>query len=572
VRRRQLTPVAQAHHNRCDIRAEDDSLSDAATAVANTGLRAAPDAATVAVVITTYNHAHFLLQAIHSVFAQTHPAAEILVVDDGSGDDPAAVVSQCAGVTLLRQNNQGLSAARNAGLKAVRSDKVVFLDADDRLLPNAIAAGLACFAGAAGCGFVYGGYRLIDRHGRAFGRDSYNPPGAEPYRDMLRGNQIGMHATVMYDRARLVASGGFDTAVRRCEDYDVYLRMARDGPIASHPQLVAEYRWHGGNMSSNHREMLDWALRVHARHEQTARTLGDAVRDWKEGRRVWRHHYAGEMLGTARRRWATSPSLGAVAGGVLQAIQAAPVATLKLLLRSLRNKLALGRFLGRRGGRPRPRFPLGSVRFGDVGDVQPISDDFGFERGTPIDRFYIEQFLRGNAGDIAGRVLEVGDDAYSRRFGGQRITQQDVLHVSADNEAATLVGDLSQPATLPAAAFDCLVLTQTLHLIFDMRAAVAEMHRGLKPGGVVLLTVPGITRIDRGEWGADWFWSLTPAAATRLFGDVFGADNVRVESHGNVFAATAFLQGLAVEETDTAKLAINDACFPVIVTVRARKP
>ena len=211
------------------------------------------------------------------------------------------------------------------------------------------------------------------------------------------------------------------------------------------------------------------------------------------------------------------------------------------------------------------------MRFGDVGEVQPVSDDFGFDRGTPIDRFYIEQFLQRNAADIAGRALEVGDDAYCRRFGASRITQQDVLHVSADNPAAALVGDLSRHGALPPAAFDCLVLTQTLHLIFDMRPAVAEMHRGLKPGGVLLLTVPGITRIDRGEWGAGWFWSLTPAAATRLFGEVFGAGNVRVESHGNAFAATAFLQGLALEEVDSAKLAVNDACFPVIVTVRAQK-
>jgi glycosyltransferase involved in cell wall biosynthesis/SAM-dependent methyltransferase len=528
--------------------------------------RVASDKTTVAVIMTTYNHAHFLLEAIHSVLAQTHPADEILVVDDGSSDDPAAVVSLCASVKLIRQNNQGLSAARNAGLKAVRSDKVVFLDADDRLLPNAIAAGLACYANDASCGFVYGGYRLIDQHGRPFGKDVYNLVGPQPYRDMLRGNQIGMHATVMYDRARLVASGGFDPAVERCEDYDVYLRMSRDGPIASHPQFVAEYRWHGGNMSSNHREMLDWALRVHARHEQTARALGAAAGDWQEGRRRWRSYYASEMLGATRRRWASERSPGAAARGVVQALCVSPGTIARALAQSARRHLR--KRLPAASGQRRA---LGAVRFGDLDNVAPISDDFGFERGTPIDRFYIEQFLQRNAGDIAGRALEVGDDAYCRRFGGQRITQQDVLHVSADNPTATLVGDLSRPGTLPPAAFDCLVLTQTLHLIFDMHAAVAEMHRGLKPGGMVLLTVPGITRIDRGEWGADWFWSLTPAAATRLFGEVFGADNVRVESHGNVFAATAFLHGLAVEEVDAAKLTVNDACFPVIVTVRARK-
>jgi glycosyltransferase involved in cell wall biosynthesis/SAM-dependent methyltransferase len=540
-------------------------------AVANPGSQAAPDQTTVAVVITSYNHAHFLLEAIHSVLAQIHPPSEILVVDDGSTDNPADVVLQCEGVSLLRQGNQGLSAARNAGLKAVRSDKVVFLDADDRLLPEAISAGLACFAAAGACGFVYGGYRLIDKHGQVFGKDIYNPASRQPYRDMLRGNQIGMHATVMYDRSRLLAIGAFDPTVKRCEDYDVYLRMARTGPVASHPQVIAEYRWHGGNMSSNHADMLDWALRVHDRHVKQARAMGDAAGDWKHGRQVWRNYYAGEMLGAARRRWATDAALGATARSVLQAVAASPVVITKSLVQTLRNRLALGRFVPGRSRRRERRLALGSVRWGDMGNVKPISDEFGFDRGTPIDRFYIEEFLRSNAVDIAGRVLEVGDDAYCRRFGAQRVTQQDVLHVKADNAAATLVGDLSQPGTLPAAAFDCLVLTQTLHLIFDMQAAVAEMHRGLRPGGVVLLTVPGISRIDRDEWGADWFWSLTPAAATRLFSGVFGADNVRVECHGNVFAATAFLQGLAVEELDTAKLEVQDACFPVIVAVRARK-
>ena len=227
------------------------------------------------------------------------------------------------------------------------------------------------------------------------------------------------------------------------------------------------------------------------------------------------------------------------------------------------------RFKRLQGKRPRP--PLGSVIFGDLDSVVPISTDFGFDRGTPIDRYYIEQFLDHHAADIGGRVLEIGDDSYCRRFGGTRITQQDVLHVMADNPAATIFGDLSKPGILPADTYDCLVLTQTLHLIFDLHAAVIEMHRALKPGGIVLLTVPGISQIDRGAWGDTWFWSLTRCSALRLFSEVFGADNVSVESHGNVFAATAFLQGLAVEEIDTAKLQIDDVYYPVIVAVRAQK-
>jgi SAM-dependent methyltransferase len=179
--------------------------------------------------------------------------------------------------------------------------------------------------------------------------------------------------------------------------------------------------------------------------------------------------------------------------------------------------------------------------------------------------------LSRQANDIAGRVLEVGDDEYSRRFGGAKISRQDILHFHSGNPRATIVGDLAKPDVLPPAAFDCLVLTQTLHLIYDMPAAVRAMHRALKPNGVVLLTVPGISRIHRGEWGKDWCWSLTEMSARRMFSDIFGADRVEAETYGNVFAATAFLQGLALEEVPEAKLSMRDPAFPVIVSVRAQK-
>src|SRR5437867_3004984 len=119
----------------------------------------------VAVVITSYNHAHFLADAIASVLAQTHRASEIIVVDDGSTDDVAAVVARYPAVKLVRQSNQGLAAARNRGLHEAHTDKVIFLDADDRLLPHAVAAGLGCFGRSPACGFVYGGYRRVFMNG-----------------------------------------------------------------------------------------------------------------------------------------------------------------------------------------------------------------------------------------------------------------------------------------------------------------------------------------------------------------------------------------------------------------------
>jgi SAM-dependent methyltransferase len=187
----------------------------------------------------------------------------------------------------------------------------------------------------------------------------------------------------------------------------------------------------------------------------------------------------------------------------------------------------------------------------------------------PIDRYYVEAFLAERSTDICGRALEIGDASYCRRFG--RITHQDVLHVNAGAPEATIKGDLSQSGVLPLGVYDCMVITQTLHLIYDMRAAIRQMYKALKPGGVLLLTSPGISRIDRGDWKDIWYWSLTEASIRRLFVQAFGDENCDVGVYGNVYAATCFLQGLALDEVDRKKLDVLDPSFPVILTVRARK-
>jgi len=206
---------------------------------------------------------------------------------------------------------------------------------------------------------------------------------------------------------------------------------------------------------------------------------------------------------------------------------------------------------------------------GRVSSATPLCRDFGYSRGTPIDRHYIEGFLERHSVDIRGRVLEVGDDSYSRRFGGDRVMQQDVLHIHAGHPQATIVGDRAEPGVMPIQAFDCIILTQNLRLIFDMAAAVAQLHRTLRPGGVALIAVPGISPIDRSEWKASWYWSLTDIALARLLSGPFAPAAVTVSAHGNLFAATAFLHGAAVEEVDAAKLEPFDSAYPVTVAGRA---
>ena len=200
--------------------------------------------------------------------------------------------------------------------------------------------------------------------------------------------------------------------------------------------------------------------------------------------------------------------------------------------------------------------------------TRPLSDSWGFDRGTPIDRYFIESFLTRHADDIRGRVLEIKSNAYTVRF-GQDVESRDVLDIDATNPNATLVADLANTTELPSARYDCFILTQTLQLIFDFRAAIASSHKLLRPGGTLLVTVPCVSRVVPRYGQETDYWRFTPASCRRLFGDVFGPSNVTVEPLGNVGAGVAFLRGAAVEEIPRAVLQQNDQDFPVVIAVRA---
>jgi SAM-dependent methyltransferase len=215
---------------------------------------------------------------------------------------------------------------------------------------------------------------------------------------------------------------------------------------------------------------------------------------------------------------------------------------------------------------------VGTVNFGSLRRLKPMSREFGYDRGTPIDRYYIENFLAHQSNDIQGRVLEIGDATYTRKFGGDRVTHSDVLHVVEGNPEATIVGDLMHADNIPSEVFDCVILTQTLHLLYDMKTAVANLYRILKPGGILLVTVPGISQVVKCDWGSDWCWALTTQSARMLGEEFFHKNTLQVESHGNVLAAIAFLQGLAVEELSQEELDFHDDEYQVLITLRAVKP
>jgi len=212
--------------------------------------------------------------------------------------------------------------------------------------------------------------------------------------------------------------------------------------------------------------------------------------------------------------------------------------------------------------------PVSQVRFGDFRRLEPFSREYGYDRGQPIDRYYIEKFLKSQGHLITGAVLEIGERTYTEAF-GQNVVRSDMLHVS-DEEGATYVDDLTEGASVPSNTYDCVILTQTLHLIFDMKQALQTIYRVLKPGGVLLCTVPGITQVADSDWNETWYWALTSNAARKLFGLVYPPGNVEVNAFGNVLAATCFLQGLSATELYAWELDAFDQEYPVTVAIVAR--
>lgn len=216
--------------------------------------------------------------------------------------------------------------------------------------------------------------------------------------------------------------------------------------------------------------------------------------------------------------------------------------------------------------------PVGWVRFGHLRRLRPISSDYGNSRGLEIDRYYIEKFLLEFATDIRGHVLEIKHNAYTVRFGGDRVTKSDVLHPVEGNPDATIIADLTKADHLPSNTFDAIIFTQTLQVIYDIRTVIGTLHRILKPGGVLLATVSGMAQLsleDFDKWGE--YWRFTSLSARLLVEEAFGAGRVTVRAYGNVLAAISFLEGLAVEDLKKKELDAVDRSYEVLIAVRAVK-
>jgi SAM-dependent methyltransferase len=217
--------------------------------------------------------------------------------------------------------------------------------------------------------------------------------------------------------------------------------------------------------------------------------------------------------------------------------------------------------------------PVGWVRFGNLRRLKPMTPDYGYSRGLPIDRYYIEKFLSGFSTDIRGHVLEIKHNKYTVKYGQDRVTKSDVLHPVEGNPDATIVADLTKADHLPSNVYDAIIFTQTLQVIYDIRKTIATLYRILKPGGVLLATASGMAQLsleDFDKWGE--YWRFTSLSARLAFEEAFSAGNVTVKAYGNVLAAISFLAGLACEDLKKEELDAIDRSYEILISIRAVKP
>ncbi|BAY31963.1 family 2 glycosyl transferase [Nostoc carneum NIES-2107] len=531
----------------------------------------------------------FFIEAIESVFAQNYKNWELLLVDDGSNDESSAIALQYVQkypekVRYLEHpnhQNRGMSASRNLGVFHAKGEYIAFLDADDIWLPQKLEKQISILAAYPEVGMVYGSSRFwFSWTGKPedVKRDRQRKLGVTPDTVVKSPALISLFleqqaetpgtCSVLLRRDVVKDVGGFEESFRGMfEDQAFFYKVCLKFPVFVESGCWDRYRQHSQSSCSiaetqgeynpeqpnyAYSTFLNWLEQYLLIQEITDQKIWQALRVVLL---PYRHPYYIAKIYLSKRFYEFNRYMKKILKLIVQ--QTLPISIQNQLKSHLRRI---------------EYYPsVGKINFGDLRRLKPVSQSFGYDRGLPIDRYYIENFLAHHAEDIRGNVLEIGDNFYTMRFGGDRITKSDVLHIKEGNTNATIIGDLANSDNISADTFDCLVLTQTLHFIYDIRAAVKTIYRILKPGGIGLITVPGISQISVDEWQDYWCWSFTAISVQKLFVEVFPPENLQINTYGNVLAATSFLQGLATEELRKQELDEHDPSYQVLITIRCVK-
>ena len=496
----------------------------------------------VATVVRCADMLRHLHATLASIQRQDRPAGEIVIAGDAltppAARDWLSQLCRERGFTFVEAAGDTPGAARNAGIRATTAPYVMCIDAGDCVSPSYHSTAAARFEADENVGLVTSPLQWL------------GPGSTERTASPLRVDMVALvedaelvHNASVFRRQAWVDLGGFDETLPALESYEFWLRLLARGQacsVAEDARLIRPRREHALYRRAWERDAHAAAFaRVLAKHAPLFADHADAVlfsREQEIGELATQYRHA-----VARR------------DNALREIDA-----LKARAEKLRKAL--------------PSKEAGAFDLGDFGRTTPAARDWGYERGKPVDRYYIERFLERHSSDIHGAVLEVQEADYTRRYGGDRVTRSDVLDLDAANPRATVVADLRCANNIPSDTYDCIILTQTIHVVDDMPSVVRECLRILKPGGVLLATLPSASRVCL-EYGHDGdFWRVTEAGAREVFAKAFAADRVEVEACGNVLVNAAFLYGLGCQELSAADFEAVDPYFPLIVSVRASKP
>jgi peptidoglycan/xylan/chitin deacetylase (PgdA/CDA1 family)/SAM-dependent methyltransferase len=478
---------------------------------------------------------------VASVKRQTTDAGVLVLVTDPSTPRPACDwLHSFAGRERLLVAHADVAtpgAVRNAGIRAVTAAYIMCIDAGDRVDPRCHEAAAAKLDAERTVDVVTSSVLVLGPGAET------NIIGASGHDiDALVADTEAIHSAAMFRRTAWASLGGFDESLSTLEAYDFWLRLLHSGRRAAVVDLPLVVRtWRDDGL---YRRAWESVLHKAAVEQIVARHATIFRRD--PAAALYSRERILRQLGDQYRSAVKSRDDG------VRELEA-----LKARVAALRGSL--------------PENERDGVDLGDLRRTAPVARGWGYERGRPIDRYYIERFLEGHAGDIRGTVLEVQEPDYTTRFGGNRVTRSDVLDLNAGNPRATILSDLRSASNIAANTYDCIILTQTLHVVDDMEAVVGECHRILKPGGVLLATLPAASRVCL-EYGRDGdFWRVTEAGARRLIARTFPSEGLDVRARGNVLVNSAFLYGLACHELTDAEFEAVDPYFPLLVTVRAQK-
>ena len=501
----------------------------------------------VATVIRCADVLQHVYATLDSVERQTLGRGEIVLATDEStpaaARDWVAQLAAARGHLNVHASSSRPGAVRNTSIRATQSPYVMCIEAGDLLDLRFHAMACAKLDEEPDLSLVTS---WIELRGPGSNRRVIAPANHVDADicdlNTVVGNTDAIHSASVFRRNAWTAADGFDESLPVLDDYDFWLRVLQTGRRCAVLQLPLLVRW----MREDALYRRAWATEPHV---DAIRTI--AARHAALFGRDPAHALTSREL-VLRDLGARYTHLLARRDAGLQELE-----SLKARVAELREKLA-----------PSER---DSIDLGDLKRTTPVARNWGYERGTPIDRHYIERFLEAHAADIRGAVLEVQEPDYTKRFGGDRVTRSDVIDLNASNPLATIVSDLRSAANIASDTYDCVILTQTLHVVDDMRAVIAECARILKPEGVLLVTLPCASRVclEYGDEGD--FWRVTEAGARKLFSESFPGDTLDVRARGNVLVNAAFLYGLACHELNAAEFDADDPYFPLLVTVRARK-